>query len=137
MTQIRLTKFRKAYLKTQKSTFSLQHILNSYTYIVLHKHSSEVITFPNGHLALIVRQDVDYVTFYLSSSGIDTSICGDTINTACKTLEHVLSLYYNTSPEVGLELITSDSLNINQQLVVTRDDYKCYKLSGNFYIRFW
>ena len=60
-------------------------------------------------------------TFYLSSNGTDTSTCGKSEFTACKTLEHVLSLYYNTTgqPQQKLNVITSKSLRIDQSLMVS------------------
>ena len=61
-------------------------------------------------------------TFYLSNNGTDTSTCGSTIDTACKTLEHVLSLYYNTTgqPQPRLNVMTSKSLRIDQRLMVSK-----------------
>ena len=49
--------------------------------------------------------------------------CGTTAETACKTLEQILSIYYNSSgiPLRRLEIITSKPLiTINNQLVVCR-----------------
>ena len=61
-----------------------------------------------------------YHAFFLSSSGTDSSTCGETTETACKTLDHVLSLYYNTTqPQPGLEIMTSISLHIDQKLMVS------------------
>ena len=62
-----------------------------------------------------------YITFYLSSNGTDTSACGETEYTACATLDHVLSLYYGMSsdPHLGLEIITSKSFIINQNIMVS------------------
>ena len=49
------------------------------------------------------------------------STCGRTKDTACKSLEFILNLYYkdNVSPDAGLEIITSESLIIDQQLMVS------------------
>ena len=63
----------------------------------------------------------EYELFYLTSGGEDVSNCGETVETACKTLRQILSIYYNTSgiPRHGLEIITSKSLIIiNKQLMV-------------------
>ena len=64
---------------------------------------------------------IGYNSFYLSSGGSDTSTCGATTSTACETLEYVLSLYYNTThkPEMGLEIITSTSLIIDEHIMVS------------------
>ena len=57
------------------------------------------------------------VSYHLSSNGTDESTCGSSEETACRTLEHVLSLYYNTT-KIGLKINTSTPLTINQQLMV-------------------
>ena len=57
----------------------------------------------------------------MTPEGENVSNCGKTVETACKTLDQILTLYYNTTdaPSVGLEIITSESLiSINKQLVV-------------------
>ena len=61
-----------------------------------------------------------YEVFYLSIIGSDMAACGKTESTACKTLEHVISLYYNTTgqPQKGLEIITSKSLTVGKALKV-------------------
>ena len=61
-----------------------------------------------------------YALYHMSSNGSDDSTCGVTMDTACKTLEHVLHLYYNSPypPKVGLEIITSKSLTIDKHLMV-------------------
>ena len=61
-----------------------------------------------------------YDTYYLSDSGTDVSTCGRTADVACKSLEYILNLYNKASskPDVGLEIITSKSLIIDQQLMV-------------------
>ena len=64
---------------------------------------------------------MEYKLFYLTPEGEDVSTCGKTVETACKTLDQILTIYYNTTdtPSVGLEIITSKSLiTINKQLVV-------------------
>ena len=64
-----------------------------------------------------------FETFYLTPDGEDVSNCGKTMETACKTLEQILEIYYNTSdvPQRGLEIITSKPLiTINNQLIVSR-----------------
>ena len=55
--------------------------------------------------------------YHISSHGSDDRTCGDT-DTACRTLEYVLYLYYNTSNQYGLEIITSSDLTINNQIMV-------------------
>ena len=55
--------------------------------------------------------------YYISSNGSDESTCGDT-GTACRTIEHVLYLFFNKSGQTGLEIITSKSLVIDQRLMV-------------------
>ena len=70
-----------------------------------------------------VADKLDYELFYLTSDGMDVSSCGKTVETACKTLHQILSIYYNASdvPTCGLKIITSKSLiNINKQLMVCR-----------------
>ena len=60
-------------------------------------------------------------TYYLLEDGTDVSTCGRTAETACKSLEFILNLYYkdSSSPDTGLEIITSESLIIDQQLMVS------------------
>ena len=43
----------------------------------------------------------DTALYFLSANGTDTATCGETFLTACKTLDHVLHLFYNTSGDVG------------------------------------
>ena len=65
----------------------------------------------------------EFKLLYLTSDGEDVINCGNTVETACKTLHQILSIYYNTSgyPQQGLEIITSKSLiTINKQLMVRR-----------------
>ena len=65
----------------------------------------------------------EFELFYLTPDGEDVSNCGETVETACKTLRQILSIYYNTSdiPPHGLEIITSKPLiTINEQLMVGR-----------------
>ena len=60
--------------------------------------------------------------FYLTSDGEDVSNCGRTMETACKSLHQILSIYYKTSdiPPYGLEIITPKSLiTIDKQLMVS------------------
>ena len=46
--------------------------------------------------------DVDgSAVYFLSSNGTDTATCGETFLMACKTLDHVLRLFYNASRDVG------------------------------------
>ena len=71
--------------------------------------------------------------FYLTPDGGDMSNCGEKIETACKTLEQILSIYYNRSdaPQSGLEIITSKCLiTINKQLVVSRISLLTFKKSS-------
>ena len=42
----------------------------------------------------------DTAVYFLSSNGTDTVTCGETFLTACKTLDYVLRLFYNTSRDV-------------------------------------
>ena len=68
-----------------------------------------------------VTDELDYQLFYLTPGGDDVNYCGKTAETACKSLEQILSIYYNKSsiPQRGLEIITSNPLiNINKQLMV-------------------
>ena len=61
-----------------------------------------------------------YQTYHISSNGTDSVTCGGTSDTACETLEQVLSLHYH-NPQYhppGLEIITTESLIINQHLTV-------------------
>ena len=65
----------------------------------------------------------EFELFYLTPDGEDVSNCGETVETACKTLYQILSIYYNASgiPRHGLEIITSKPLiTINKQLMVRR-----------------
>ena len=66
------------------------------------------------------ENEKEYDLFYLSSSGIDTSTCGKTMDTSCNTLEHVLSLHYNITgqSQKGLEIIMSKSFVIDRQIMV-------------------
>ena len=76
--------------------------------------------FVNG-TAILTDDLFRYDTHYLSDSGTDMSTCGRTANAACKFIEYILSLYYKASskPDVGLEIISSKSLIIYQQLMVS------------------
>ena len=63
----------------------------------------------------------EFELFYVISDGKDVSDCGKTVETACKTLNQILSIYYNKSsiPQQGLEIITSKSLiTTDKQLMV-------------------
>ena len=62
---------------------------------------------------------LDYAMYYISPKGSDDHTCGD-IDTTCRTLEHVLFLYYNTSSQSGwgLQIFTSVDLTINKQIMV-------------------
>ena len=62
-----------------------------------------------------------YNKYYISVNGADKSMCGKTVDSACKSLNYVLSIYYNRSEsqQLGLSIITSKSLTINQQLMVS------------------
>ena len=74
-------------------------------------------------MAFFAGKQEDFQLFYLTSYGEDVSNCGKTVEAACKTLNQILSIYYNTSgiPQCGLEIITSKSLiTINRQLMVRR-----------------
>ena len=73
--------------------------------------------------ALIHLDGYEFELFYLTSDGENVSNCGKTVETACKTLRQILSIYYNTSgiPQHGLEIITSkSSIAINKELMVSR-----------------
>ena len=52
-------------------------------------------------------------------------MCGKTADSACKSLNYVLSIYYNKtqSPQLGLWIITSKSLNIDQQIMVSKKKF--------------
>ena len=72
-----------------------------------------------------------YDMYYISENGSDTSTCGKTAGLACKSLENVLGIYYNKPqlPQIGLLIISSKSLTINQRLVVSYkafNDLICY-----------
>ena len=56
--------------------------------------------------------------YHISSKGSDDSSCCGSTDTACKSLEHVLSLYYKYESALGLEIITSTSLVIDHHLMV-------------------
>ena len=58
--------------------------------------------------------------YHISPKGSDENTCGDTMNTACRTLQRVLHLYYNSEyqPALGLEIITATSLVIDHHLMV-------------------
>ena len=88
-------------------------------------HHTQLIQFTDSEFTIFFVDKMGYVTFYLSSNGTDTDSCGATINTACATLDHVLSLYYGTSydPHLGLEIITSKSFIINQNIMVSLAQY--------------
>ena len=63
----------------------------------------------------------EFELFYVTPDGEDASDCGKTVETACKTLNQILSIYYNKSgiPQQGLEIITSKSLiTIDKKLMV-------------------
>ena len=66
-----------------------------------------------------------YDTYYISENGRDMSMCGKTADSACKSLEYVLGIYYkkNQVPKPGLSLITSKSLTINRQLTVGKNSF--------------
>ena len=73
---------------------------------------------------------MEYQLFYLTPEGEDLSTCGKTVETACKTLNQILTIYNNNTdtPSVGLEIITSKSLiTINKQLVVCRTNFRAYE----------
>ena len=63
----------------------------------------------------------DYQTFYISFNGSDVSTCGGTAENACETLAKVLSIFYSRThySQMGLKIITSTSLYLNQQIVVS------------------
>ena len=65
---------------------------------------------------------------YLLSNGTDESTCGKNESTACKILDHVLSLFYNTTdpPKLRLEIIMSNSLIIDQHLMVSRSNFSVF-----------
>ena len=75
------------------------------------KHTVSLFTF--------VVSNLEYRLFYLSPNGKDVSTCGKTYETSCKTLEHVLSLYYKLTHQVGLEIITSKALIIDKKIMVS------------------
>ena len=60
-------------------------------------------------------------SYYISADGVDTVHCGKTTTAACGTLDHVLSLHYNTNhtSEIGLEIITPKSLTIDEAMTVS------------------
>ena len=62
-----------------------------------------------------------YDMYHISDNGNDKSMCGKTADSACNSLRYVLSVYYNNTqaPLLGLSIVVSKSLNINQQLVVS------------------
>ena len=62
-----------------------------------------------------------YYRFYISVNGTDKSTCGKTANSTCKSLKYVLGIYYNRDKSLqhGLSIITSKSLIINQELMVS------------------
>ena len=94
-------------------------------------------------MVLYFVDDVDDTALYfLSANGTDTATCGETFLTACKTLDHVLRLFYNASGDVGrtsgdvgrtsgdvghtnrdvertLRIVTSESLLIDHTLMVS------------------
>ena len=75
-------------------------------------------------LFTVVDQEMSYKLFYLSTNGSDISSCGKTYETACKTFEHVLSLYYDVPHQrkLGLEIITSKSFTIDQDIMVSNTE---------------
>ena len=81
----------------------------------------------------IVGDADDTAVYFLSSNGTDTATCGETFLTACKTLDYVLRLFYNvsgdvenTDGDVELRIITSESLLIDQTLMVSVSMFICY-----------
>ena len=96
------------------------------------------IFYRDKRLTVVVYfvDDVDDTALYfLSANGTDTATCGETFLTACKTLDHVLRLFYNASRDVGrtsgdvgrtsgdvertLQIVTSESLQIDPTLMVS------------------
>lgn len=64
-----------------------------------------------------------YNVYYLLHNGTDSFSCGRTAETACQTLEQVLTLFYNGTSQLvehGLEIITSKSPLINQQTMASK-----------------
>lgn len=61
--------------------------------------------------------------YHLSASGEDSNTCGNSTETACKTLGYVLDLYYGTNDVygigTGLHVMTSKSVSINESLMVS------------------
>ena len=62
-----------------------------------------------------------YDMYYISLNGTDKSTCGKTADSACKSFKYVLGIYYNKTqlPKSGLSIITSKSLVINEELIVS------------------
>ena len=58
--------------------------------------------------------------YHISKNGRDKSMCGKTADSACKSLNYLLSIYYKKVPKHGLSIITSKSLIINQQIMVSQ-----------------
>ena len=72
-----------------------------------------LFSFPQG-------EDWRYDIYHISMNGNDTTTCGHSADTACRTLEYILHVYNGRlySSELGLQIITSTSLVINQSLMV-------------------
>ena len=59
--------------------------------------------------------------YHRSADGVDTIDCGKSTTAACGTLDHVLSLHYNTNhtSQMGLKIITLKSLTIDEAITVS------------------
>ena len=71
----------------------------------------------------------------MSSNGSNDSTCGDT-DTACRTLECVLYLYYNTPSHYGPEIITDKSLTFDQHLMVRLLFHSNLSIHNDYEVKF-
>ncbi len=61
-----------------------------------------------------------YINYFILQNGSDTSDCGGSVESACASLPHVLSLYYANPPTMGLMIKTDKSLLIDSKLMVSK-----------------
>ncbi len=74
-----------------------------------------VLPPPSGSMAIL---------YYILHNGSDTSGCGSSVDSACFSLLHVLSLYYAEPPKTGLEIRIDKPILIDNKLVVSLFQFK-------------
>ncbi len=86
---------------------------------------SVVIPMPSGNTFTVV---------HISHNGSDTKNCGDSADSACFSLQHVVHSYYGQPPKRGLALSTDKSLLIDDDVMVScclQKTYYQYRPNSN------